>query len=381
MSRKALSSFGFSGSGFLAVYHLGVTKCLLEHGHLNLGGKERPMLTGVSGGALTIAGIAAGVDPDDGMQTTLDVAKRTRQEGFLDAFQPRFSLVDQVEERLLNDMRRAMNNDEERFLDRIDGGTLLRIGLSERLLEIPIRNPKAYCYVDQFRDMEDVIAASILSSFIPGVTGPLAWSSPTISRASARVNEMMELGFIKKEKPNGEVITVKPASHGPESHQQTSASKAERPDNYAGEFPLFLDGGLSNAFPVIDESTVVVTPISGVFDPNPFISPELPNGINNNTGGDRDDLVSTKYNGAARLLRLNDRVKIHLSRQNAYTLRRIVLSSDEDDLHKRFQHGYNDAKRFLEANNLTTVHSTFLTSDAPSPSSKKSSLTGRPVVV
>ena len=47
-----------------------------------------PLLTGVSGGALTVAALAAGVNPEIGMNTTLTVAERTRQQGFLDAFTP-----------------------------------------------------------------------------------------------------------------------------------------------------------------------------------------------------------------------------------------------------------------------------------------------------
>ena len=86
---QAIPSFGFSGAGFLTCYHLGAAKCLSEHGLLNLDHHDnRPTLTGVSGGALTIAAIAAGVNPEVGMATTLAVAERTRQQGFLDSFNP-----------------------------------------------------------------------------------------------------------------------------------------------------------------------------------------------------------------------------------------------------------------------------------------------------
>lgn len=112
MTACIIPSFGFSGSGFLACYHLGAAKCLLEHGYLlqkgqqfthrsssrstdvarnetdNAANKQRPMLTGVSGGSLIAASMIVGVDPEVAMQTTLAVARRTRQEGFLDAFQP-----------------------------------------------------------------------------------------------------------------------------------------------------------------------------------------------------------------------------------------------------------------------------------------------------
>ena len=82
----------------MTAYHLGSAKCLLEHGYLNYDPKskhqqsddepKRSLLTGVSGGALAVAAVASGVNPEVGMALTLNVAKRTRLEGFLDAFQP-----------------------------------------------------------------------------------------------------------------------------------------------------------------------------------------------------------------------------------------------------------------------------------------------------
>lgn len=87
---QTIPSFGFSGAGFLTCYHLGAAKCLLEHGLLNLEqNDDPPLLTGVSGGALTVAAIAAGVNPEIGMAATLAAAARTRQEGILDSFKPR----------------------------------------------------------------------------------------------------------------------------------------------------------------------------------------------------------------------------------------------------------------------------------------------------
>jgi len=107
MTASIIHSFGFSGSGFLACYHLGAAKCLLQHGYLlqkdqqfthrsssrssviiadNAANKQQ--LTGVSGGALIAAAVSVGVDPEVAMQTTLAVARRTRQEGILDAFKP-----------------------------------------------------------------------------------------------------------------------------------------------------------------------------------------------------------------------------------------------------------------------------------------------------
>jgi hypothetical protein len=210
----------------------------------------------------------------------------------------------------------------------------------------------------------------MLSSFVPGVTGPLAWSSPAISRSSAKVKEMMELGYIKKQLPNGETVVFRP----PEIEALVSDSK---PENYTGEFPLFLDGGLSNAFPVIDEKTVVCTPICGIFDPNPSVCPEIHleqlNDIKppNTKDDNNKSSPNAKIKASAKLLCISDRVKLHLNRQNAFTMRRIVLSSDDENLQHRYSQGYDDAMRFLEANNLTAFQSTYVAPEKSSVAPKK----------
>lgn len=85
-----IPSLGFSGAGFLACYHMGASSCLQDHGYLNKDNtKKNPILTGVSGGALIASATALGVNPEVVMQTTLQVAKDTRQKGgLLDAFRP-----------------------------------------------------------------------------------------------------------------------------------------------------------------------------------------------------------------------------------------------------------------------------------------------------
>lgn len=329
--RAAIPSFGFSGAGFLTSYHLGAAKCLVEHGWININGANLPMLTGVSGGALAIAAVASGVDPEVGMSTTLAVAARTQQEGILDAFQPGFSLLDQVEGPFLKDVMDAVNGDTELLLRRIQGGKLLRIGLTNPQTQPYMKNPKAYCFVDQYRDAEDILAACMLSSFIAGVTGPYSGSSPTMTKASQKLREMAQLGYIKKQQyEGGEIIAI-------------SLSAPAKGDNH---FPPFLDGGLSNGFPVIDRQTVVVTPLRGRFDPNRWICPS--------------PLSETDTDNEERLLEVSKRVRIFMDRQNAQTFRRMILSSSESELQLRYAQGYEDAKRFLGDHNLETVHKSFM---------------------
>jgi predicted acylesterase/phospholipase RssA len=90
---RLIPSFGFSGAGFLTCYHLGVAQLLLKHGLLVKPGQfasaRSPTLTGVSGGALVAAVVSVGVHPEDAMQASLEVARRTRHAGgVLDALHP-----------------------------------------------------------------------------------------------------------------------------------------------------------------------------------------------------------------------------------------------------------------------------------------------------
>ena len=248
-------------------------------------------------------------------------------------------MIDQVEKPFLQDILDATGDDTELVLRRINGGANLRIGLTNRMTTPYLRNPKAYCYVDEYRDAHDIVAACMLSSFIPGGTGLLSGSSDTILGSSKRLREMTALGYVKKLTSNGETVTVKlPTGHDDES---SSSSGNDKSVDDVPNF-LFLDGGLSNAFPVFDSSTVVVTPLCGIFDPNPFVSPAV------RKQKDVDD---------GNLFRVSDRAKIYMIQQNAHSFRRMVLSSDDSTLQERYGHGYDDAKRFLVDNNLENVHS------------------------
>jgi len=95
---QRVSSFGFSGAGFLTCYHLGVAECLLQRGALNLfhedpandGRGHNPVIvTGVSGGALVATAISIGIQPTDGMNIMIDVAEHARRSGgLLDHLKP-----------------------------------------------------------------------------------------------------------------------------------------------------------------------------------------------------------------------------------------------------------------------------------------------------
>jgi len=106
----------------------------------------------------------------------------------LDALTPGFSLIDQVEGPFRDALAKALDNavgihdvDPHLFRRRVPDGSL-RIGLTDRRGLWPISSPvssyrerflDSYRYVDAYRNVEDVVAACMLSSYIPGLTGPL----------------------------------------------------------------------------------------------------------------------------------------------------------------------------------------------------------------
>lgn len=400
--RRLLDSISFSGAGFLGCYHMGAASALLGQGYLLRPGdcpapiekdvassavvpstssatsypalKAPPILTGVSAGSIVSAALSAGVRPDDGMDTLLQIAKRTRDKGgSLDVLRPGFSLVDQVEDLLLLNMKRALGGtgdaasdyDKELWMKRIAGGRLLRIGLTDYRLFTPAgvaRDiPEAYRYVDQYRDVDDAVAACILSSYIPGATGTLRGAqcpmNASVRNSWARVFEMKRLGYVKDGK-TGQAVT--------------STETDEPGDLY------YWDGGLADVFPTIDDDTLIVSPINGHYT-NPSISPSMsadmdqqssspalnertnaPPPNDGTTQKVERDLTSTILQRALDMIPTtvqgHARASFGLNAQNADTLRRMMWSSDDTVLEERYKSGYDDAMRFLREKDLLTTY-------------------------
>jgi predicted acylesterase/phospholipase RssA len=314
---RCFTSISFSGAGFLACYHLGVAECLLRH---NLLKHEKLIITGVSGGALVASALLAGVTPTDGMSAALAISQKTRQHRF-DALQPGFSLVDEMYQHFQQLVRDAVTN-EELFLQQVNG--TLRIGLTDRRVFPPVgENPHAYMVVDTYRSVEDVLAEALLSSYVPGITGPMGGTWDTrhsvLPWASRQVHAMMAERCVKHGVTGQPIVP----------HQNVASRE------------ICWDGGLVNAFPIVDQQTLMVAPVAVDF-------PHHPHTINPATRMSNSSTV--------RVLRLNQWVSFHLTRENAIRLRQIVMSSDADVLQARFAEGYDDAQHYLERNNLISVH-------------------------
>jgi hypothetical protein len=375
---RQITSFGFSGAGFLACYHLGVAKCLMDQGILHKRGvltrgdndgenkqniTSSIALTGVSAGAIISAAVIAGVCPEQGMEAVMAVSRRTRDTGgYLDTLSPSCSLVDVMEEHLGRLIRESVYEDEEYFLQRIHNGggrgSLLRIGLTDRRVFPPVgQNPRAACYCDTFRSIDDVLAACILSSYVPGVTGP-AWGNldgrySAVTRASKLLTEMIQLGHVKKAN-TGEPLTLS---------TPVASSAANENDNNPGSSrdvrEICWDGGLVDAFPCIDKNTVIVTPLAVDAFPNASINPSIGYDSNSNNSNASDfNIYETSDNAKTKtpFVRLNDRIQVHWTAANAHTFRCISFSSEDAVLQDKFTQGYDNAQQWLVRHNLISVH-------------------------
>lgn len=393
-------SFGFSGAGFLGCYHVGVCAALHKHGLLphpdddsSYNTNKMPLLTGVSAGSMIAAATLAGVHPEnDGMNVVLEAARRTRelnsqQSVSLDVLTPGFSLIDQVEGPFRDAMAKSLGGycqtdkssgnttihdiDPDLFDRRYPEGTL-RIGLTDRRGLLSSISG-SYRYVDKYRNLEDVIACSMLSSYIPGITGPLNLKDkvPTFlgdllnagasnaddntvntygvdasDRAGLLLKEMTQLGHVKHGKTGLPVVENETDQVKGES-EEDDTTKKQMP-----EATIYWDGGIADVFPTIDKDTVIVAPVNGLFD-NPAICPRIPNA---------DTIQEQQYTSSSlqqpnnallqnyllryipTTFRHCSKSQLGLNTQNAYTALKMIFSSDDDELYLRFQEGYDDAK-------------------------------------
>ena len=366
-----IKSISFSGAGFLGVYHCGVYACLLKHGHL-LPPLERidstkevpPILTGVSAGALISAAISCGVTPDNVMNVCLDVANKTQEKGgMLDVLKPGFSLIDTLERVFVSELKKALGGsdsggaddyDNDLLMNRIQNGRLLRIGLTDRtkvnLLANALRSDvSAYVYADQYRNIYDIVSSAILSSYIPVGTGPLSMqygkqsNNLAVSRAWEHVQTMEELGFLK----HGE-------TSAPVSKSTTNATTKDQDDE-----TRYIDGGIANICPEIDNQTLIVCPINGTYGTH-FIAPRHMDDLDVLSDSilekEEDSSIQKRLlNITKDGIHISDRVQFGLNRKNLLTAYLMARSSESTVLEKRFRDGYDDAHRYLNEQNLLTV--------------------------
>ncbi|KAL3913373.1 MAG: hypothetical protein SGILL_006517, partial [Bacillariaceae sp.] len=244
LPKRVPPSLAFSGAGFLTSYHLGVADCLRRQGLLEEVVNAQPkadtksmILSGCSGGALAITSIALDIRSDDAMAVSMRIAEEARNKGgLLDALHPEVSLVDRVADEL---RQLTKELDEEEILRRISGGNL-RIGLTDSGFFPFFRRrngDEAYLYANEYQSLDEILAACVLSAYVPGLTGPAplersTQSHPAVTHATAIVKNMMERGAVKD-------VQGKPR------HELRSDTSE------------IWDGGLAKLYPTINSRTIL----------------------------------------------------------------------------------------------------------------------------
>ena len=170
-------------------------------------------------------------------------------------------------------------------------------------------------------------------------TGPLEFENDTknlaVKRAWENLQDMEKCGFLKHGL-TGNPVEIKNQAN---EEKRNSVEEFHKNDKRSTKKLRYLDGGLVNMFPDIDESTVVVSPVSGKFS-NPFIAPCSSIGAVNFPD-----------------VKISNTVQIGVNAQNLVALYQMARSSSPEVLDDKFRDGYDDAKRFLNDNNLLNVFS------------------------
>jgi hypothetical protein len=163
-----------------------------------------------------------------------------------------------------------------------------------------------------------------------------------VKRAWEIVKDMEQRGFLKHG-VSGETVV------GPRGILQSIQSETEADDkeDVADDKLRYLDGGLANLCPEIDERTLIVAPINGIYS-KPFIAPLAPI---IDEGSILEKLNIIKH------VEISDRVQIGANAENLLALYQMAKSSSNQVLEDRFRDGYDDAKRFLSEHDLLTVYS------------------------
>ncbi|KAH7299300.1 hypothetical protein KP509_24G004200 [Ceratopteris richardii] len=142
-----IPGFSFSAAGLLFPYHLGVGKCLIEHGYIT----EKTSLSGSSAGAIVCAVIASGLSMEDAMLATKELASDCRKNGT--AF------------RLGAVLRRCLEDCLPEDAHCRSSGRI-RVAVTQLF-----QSPRALL-VEHFFSKKDLIDALLTSSFIPGYLAP-----------------------------------------------------------------------------------------------------------------------------------------------------------------------------------------------------------------
>ena len=238
------------------------------------------------------------------MDIVLDLASRARKMP-LNALTPGFSLIDGLEPSLRKVMEDAQERDPSAFARRLSSGRI-RVTLTTPSPAFIATGMKANRVVDDFESSEHLVAACILSSWVPAVTGPLR---PATDSAVGRATQKMASAWGVK----------RCQSDGPDLEPVAQLSSEEG---------SFIDGGLSAMWPMADQATVLVSPLA-IRAPHSTSQAICPPA----------DFRRQVYGGQG--------IWLDASVANLSRVAQMTWSPTETELEGWFRQGHDDATRFV----------------------------------
>jgi len=261
---------------------------LLKHNLISNNDPDQ-ILLGSSAGSLISASIRCDVPPELTLDIASELAKQAHAAGPLTALTPGFSLIDALEPYFRTIL--ADHGATDATAARIKN---MRVHLTQTTPLSSVFSYKAHAYLDKFPTLNHLIAACILSSYVPLGTGPL-----TPSPGDAVTSSSTLLAS----------TAMQHATHGP-----------------LPPAPTYYDGGLAAMWPLVDAKTLIVSPVAvKATKGNICICPPLdPTATLIPAGGGVDFAVTT---------------------QNLKSVRYMIHPGDDDMYAKVFEDAYEDARR------------------------------------
>ena len=238
------------------------------------------------------------------MDIVLGLATSARQKP-LNALTPGFSLIDGLEPDLRKVLQQAQDRDPSAFGRRLSSGHI-RVTLTTPSPAFIATGLEATRIVDEFDSAEHLVAACILSSWVPAITGPLR---PAADSAVGRAAQTMATSWGVK----------RCLSDSPTLEPVAQKSKEEG---------SFIDGGLSAMWPSADAATVLVSPLA-------IRAPQSTSGVICPPAEFRRQV----YGGQG--------VWVDASLANLSRASQMTWSPTETELQGWFRQGHDDATRFV----------------------------------
>ena len=126
----------------------------------------------------------------------------------------------------------------------------------------------------------------------------------------------------------------------------TGISTAQSETKSAHQEVAYWDGGIADLFPTFDQETIIVSPISGIYR-NPSICPSMLRQEEVEKPPLASNLLRSYIPTLPATFSHCPKSDLGLNVENAKALKKMIISSDDNELYNKFRDGYDDATRFL----------------------------------